>query len=113
MEDKKYEIPELDESEFAEDGDDIITLTNTDGEEIDFIEIAVIAYNSEFYAILQPVKLLEGMSDDEALVFHVSKTETEEDKFELVLDDDIIDHVFEEYNKLLDEYDTESDKDEN
>lgn len=114
MENKPYEIPELDESEFIEDGDDVITLTNADGEEVDFIEIAGIAYNSEFYAILQPVELLEGMADDEALVFRVSKTETDEDKFEIVLDDEIIDGVFEEYNKLLDEYENEEDdEDEN
>ncbi len=31
------------------------------GEEIDFVEIAGIAYRGSFYAILQPVELLEGM----------------------------------------------------
>ncbi len=86
-----------------EDDDDIVTLTSADGEEIDFVEIAGIVHEGNFYAILQPVELLEGMDDDEALVFKVSRGENGEDKFEIELDDDIIDVVFAEYNKLLEE----------
>ena len=76
---------------------------------IDFIEIAGIALNGSFYAILQPVELLEGMDDDEALVFKVERTETGEDKFTIELDDAIIDKVFDEYNKLLEKYQSEQD----
>lgn len=85
------------------DEDDVITLMTADNEEIDFIEIAGIAYRGNFYAILQPVELLDGMEEDEALVFKVSRGKDGEDKFEIELDDTIIDAVFEEYNKLLDE----------
>ena len=83
--------------------DDIVTLLSASGEEIDFIEIAGIVYNGNFYAVLQPVELLEGMEDDEALVFRVTQNEQGEDKFEIELDDEIINAVFEEYNRLLDE----------
>ena len=82
--------------------DDIVTLLNSDGEEVDFVEIAGIVHDGNFYAILQPVELLEGMDEDEALVFLVTNVNGE-DKFEIVLDDDIIDAVFAEYNRLLDE----------
>ena len=87
--------------EFENDGD-IVTLLSATGEEIDFVEIAGIAHKGNFYAILQPVELLDGMADDEALVFKVTRNEEGEDKFELELDDDIIDAVFAEYNRLLD-----------
>lgn len=83
--------------------DDIITLLSDKGEEMKFTEIAGIAYKNSFYAILQPVELLDGMDDDEALVFKVTKGSDGEDKFEIELDDNIIDAVFEEYNKLYDE----------
>ena len=83
--------------------DDIITLLSADGEEVDFVEIAGIAYKGNFYAILQPVELLEGMDEDEALVFKVTRGADGEDNFEIEMDDDIIDAVFEEYDKLLDE----------
>ena len=82
--------------------DDIVTLLSADGEEIDFVEIAGIAHKGNFYAILQPVELIEGMDDDEALVFKVSRGKDGEDKFEIELDDSIIEAVFAEYNKLLD-----------
>ncbi len=86
-----------------EERDDIVTLLSVTGEEIDFIEIAGIAHKGNFYAILQPVELIPGMSDDEALVFKVSRAENGEDKFEIELDEDIIDAVFKEYNRLLNE----------
>ncbi len=89
----------LNDNEFD---DDIITLLSATGEEIDFVEIAGIAHKDNFYAILQPVELIEGMAEDEALVFKVSRTENGEDKFEIELDDEIIDAVFSEYNRLLD-----------
>lgn len=87
----------------SEERDDIVTLLSATGEEIDFVEIAGIAYQGNFYAILQPVELIEGMADDEALVFKVSRLQDGQDKFEIELDDEIIDAVFLEYNRLLDE----------
>lgn len=86
-----------------DDEDDIVTLLSAEGEEIDFVEIAGIAYKGSFYAILQPVELLDGMDDDEALVFKVTRGKDGEDKFEIELEDSVIDAVFAEYNKLLDE----------
>ena len=94
----------VDEEEY----DDIVTLLSADGEEVDFVEIAGIAYGGEFYAILQPVELLEGMEDDEALVFKVSRGENGEDQFDIVLDDEIIDGVFNEYEKLLEQANAEA-----
>ena len=112
MENKPYEIEPIDVSEFAdEEGDDIVTLTGANGEEIDFIEIAGIAHKGNFYAMLQPVELLPGMSDDEALVFLVTRDSEGNDKFEIVLDDEIIDAVFEEYNRLLDNIENDKDDD--
>lgn len=83
--------------------DDIVTLYSDDGTEIDFIEIAGIAYQHKYYAILQPVELLPGMSEDEGVVFEVTTDKDGEDSYTIVLDDDIIDHVFEEYSRLYDE----------
>lgn len=89
------------------ENDDIVVLKTVDGEEIRFIEIAGIAHNGNFYAILQPEELIEGMNDDEALVFKVSRLENGEEKFEIELDDEIIDAVFSIYHKLLDNQNSE------
>ena len=90
-------------SRFENEKDDIITLHTADGEAIDLVEIAGIAYGGNFYAILQPVELLEGMEEDEAIVFKVTHNEDGDDELQVELDDDIVDAVFEEYNRLLDE----------
>ena len=87
----------------SDDDDDIITLQNAKGEEIDFVDVAGIAHKGNFYAIMQPVELLDGMDDNEALVFKVTRGRDGEDKFEIELDDATIDAVFEKYNQLLDE----------
>ena len=94
------DMDEMLDEEFADE--DIVTLMTESGEEVDFVEIAGIAHKGKFYAILQPVELLEGMEDDEALVFEVVRNADGSDGFNVVLDDEIIDAVFEEYNRLLD-----------
>ena len=86
--------------------DDIIVLTTTDGEEIEFVEIAGIKLGDKFYLVLQPVELPEGMDDDEALVFEKIDNGDEE-QYSIELDDEIIDKVFEEYNRLLEQLDKE------
>lgn len=83
--------------------DDIITLLTENGEEVDFVEVAGIAYHGNYYVILQPVELLDGMDEDEALVFKVVRGADGTDKFSIELNDEIIDAVFESYYKLLDE----------
>ena len=85
------------------ESDEYVTLKGQDGEEVDFIDIAGISLDSGYYAILQPVNLFEGMEEDEALVFRVDKLENGEDKFTFVADDMIVDEVFAEYGRLIDE----------
>lgn len=97
-----------------DDDDDIVTLVSAaTGEEIGFIEIAGIVLDGKFYAILQPVDLLPGMGDDEAMVFEVGRDANGDDKLEIVTNDDIIDRVFEEYGKLYEEAHKKVDDDDN
>ena len=49
------------------------------------------------------------MSDDEALVFEVTSN-GEDANYSIVLDDDIIDAVFAEYEKLLEAANSEEDE---
>ena len=88
---------------FDEENDGIVTLHTANGEEVEFIEIAGIVYKDGFYGIMQPVELLDGMSDDEALVFKVTRGENGEHKYEIELDDEVINGVFEVYDKLYQE----------
>ena len=86
-----------------EEEEEVITLATPDGEEVDFTEIAAVEFEDKLYVIMQPVELFEGMEDDEALVFAVTDENEEDARFDVVSDDRIIDGVFAEYYKLLDE----------
>lgn len=82
--------------------DDIVTLTTDEGEDIQFNIVTEIALGDDFYAIMQPVKPLEGVEADEALVFRIIE-EDDGDEYELVIDDEILDGVFDCYNAMCEE----------
>ncbi len=80
--------------------DDIVTLTTDEGEDIKFEIVAEIALGEDFYAIMQPVQPLDGVGEDEALVFRIIEAD-DGDEYELVIDDDILDSVFDSYNAMI------------
>ena len=80
------------------DNESPIELQNGDGTIVKFDQIAVIPYENELYAILKPITYVEGVGDDEALVF---KLFIEEDSLEIVNDFDLCDAVFDVYYDLL------------
>lgn len=80
------------------DSDNIMLMTAA-GEAVEFEKIAAIVLAGHLYMILSPVERLESMADDEALVFCVDG-----DQYALEMDDRIINQVFEQYEKLLNEH---------
>lgn len=89
--------------EELQEGDDILTLHTQSGEEVNFIEVAEVLVNGDFFAIVQPVELLEGMGPDEALVFRIDINDQGYEEYFLVVDDETIDAAFKEYYKLYEE----------
>ena len=82
--------------------DDIVKLIAETGEELEFVVIAGISLDGEYYAILKSVKLPKGMGENEALVFKVARPKgATDDRFYPVNDRELIDEVFAEYRKLL------------
>lgn len=80
------------------DNESPIVCYNPEGDEVHFDQIAVVPYKNELYAILKPITKIEGVADNEALVFHV---DIDEDTIEIVNDFKIIDIVFDVYYDLL------------
>lgn len=85
---------------FDENDSDPIILYGEDDQEIAFEQIALIPMNERVYVIMQPVELLEGMADDEAIVFEITERD-DEPVLSVVLDDEVIDAVFEKYDILF------------
>ena len=102
---KEEEIKNPIDSLFDEDDNDPIVMYNEKGEKVEFEQIAIIPVEERIFAILKPTEVMEGIGEDEALVFEIVENEEdeEEDYLNLVSDIDIIDKVFDVYNKLMDE----------
>lgn len=91
---------------FDENNNDIIILFNEKNEEIEFEQIAVIPLAEKVYAILKPVKPMEGLGEDEGLVFSIEQNDEGEEYLVLVVDEELIDAVFTVYDTLVStEYD--------
>lgn len=89
---------------FDENNNDNIILYNEKGEPTEFEQAALIPYNQTVYAILSLAKPDENIAEDEGLVFAIEADENEKYSLVLVTDEDIINAVFDIYEKLLDEY---------
>lgn len=83
--------------------DELVTLKMGNGEIIDFVALAGIPYKKSYYVVLQPVKDYPGVSENEAFVFEVTSNRDGTDCYTLVLDDNLLEKLHVEYEKLLDE----------
>jgi hypothetical protein len=82
------------------DNESPITLVKEDGSLIKFDQIAIIPLKDMLYAILKPITKIEGVGEDEALVFHIN---IEEDSLEVIYDFSLCDKIFDVYYDLLKE----------
>jgi len=83
---------------------DPIVLFDENEKPVSFEQIALIPYQEKLYAILKPIEKMDGVADDEAIVFSFEEDDASEDQLLVVEENDtIIDEVFAIYNKLLDE----------
>ncbi len=80
---------------------DSIILYDGEGKGEVFHQVAITNVEGALYAILKPETPLEGMGDDEALVFAFEQNDEGELSLLLVTDGDLVDAVFEDYYNLL------------
>lgn len=85
-----------------ENNNENVILFDENNKEVEFEQIALIPLEDDLYVILRPVEKIDGIEENEALVFQIS-THDDEDIIEICDDFDIVDKVFEEYYSLLKE----------
>ena len=83
-----------------ENNTDNIKLFNEDNQEVEFEQIALVPLEEKTYAILKPATEMEGIGENEALVFVIEEIDDEE-CLVIVEEDEIIDRVFEDYYQML------------
>lgn len=86
-----------------ESNDKPITLYDADDKAVKFDQVAIIPIDENLYVILKPIDEMEGVEDDEAIVFAVLEDEDGDVSLEVETDEELAIKVFEEYYKLLDE----------
>ncbi|MCH5154181.1 MAG: DUF1292 domain-containing protein [Clostridiales bacterium] len=84
--------------------EEVITLYDDKNNPVDFNEVAVVEYEGDFYALLQPVEPMEGLDEDEAIIFKIVQKDDETDEFEPVTDEAVLEAVFNEYLKAEAEF---------
>ena len=86
---------------FDENNEDNIILYNEAGEPTEFSQVAIIPFEDSVYAILSPVTPIEGVAEDEGLVFLIGEDEEGNGEISAVTDQELVDKIFSIYEDLL------------
>lgn len=98
----KYEQPEFMKKLLDPENKDNIEFFNEEGDLISFEQVAIVPHNEKVYVILKPVDEMEGVGEDEALVFVVDFDEYLLESYLKLVEDEVdIEIVFEKYYDLL------------
>lgn len=86
-----------------EENDEPITLFDETGEPFSFEQVAAIPKDDNLYAILKPLQHVDGLSDEDVVIFKIFETEDGDADMEMVTDDAEAEAVFEELDLLMEE----------
>ncbi|MBQ8762346.1 MAG: DUF1292 domain-containing protein [Clostridia bacterium] len=80
-----------------------IVLYDENDKPIKFEQVALIPHKDELYAMLKPIDKLDGVADDEAVIFHFEEDENGAQVLSVLGDDQLIDEIFAIYLDLVKE----------
>ncbi len=114
MEEKKVEKKEEDlrpvdilDVLLDQDNKEPIVLVDEAGKQLTFEQVAVIPYEvrkeKRLYAVLKPIDKIEGIGDDEAIVFVVDQDKDGNSIIKVEEDEEVAIAVFDKYYDLLEE----------
>lgn len=84
------------------DDDSVIELLDEQENAVKFRELASIELDGKFYSLLQPVEPMEGIGEDEAVIFEYTEDEeSDERNFTPLYDEKLLERVFNEYLKAV------------
>ena len=91
----------LAENIFDPDNSEVLKCYSYLGAVIHFEQIAVISYNNEAYCVLKPIENLQGIADNEVIVFRVDELNPTEVYLVVEMDEKTAMGVYEKYLELL------------
>lgn len=87
--------------------EDIVELTTDDGKKLKFYFVGTIEYKGKNYSAFEPAEEIEGISEDDLIIFELSGDDEETADLLPIEDEKLLDEVFEEFCKVLDEEEEE------
>lgn len=107
MKDKKENIVQVDILDVLLDADNTapIYITDSNGKVLKFDQIAVIPHDDDLYCILKPITPIDGVGENEAIVFHVDTDSDGKAGLSIEEDEKKAYIIFQKYEKLLTEED--------
>lgn len=90
-----------------QDNKEPIVLVDENGRQLTFEQVAVIPYEvrkeKKLYAVLKPLDKIDGIADDEAIVFVVDQDDNGNSTIRVEEDEEVAIAVFDKYYDLLEE----------
>ena len=83
--------------------EDIVELTTEDGKKLKFYFVGTIEYKGKNYSAFEPAEQIDGVEDDDLIIFELSGDDEETADLLPVEDDALLDEVFEEFCRVLEE----------
>lgn len=97
----KEEIESFDESEELDE--DIVTMVDDEGNEVDFMILAIMEVEGKDYAMLSPVEDLADDADADAVELYFYSYDEEADEFGEIEDEDLHDRVQAAFAELMEQ----------
>ena len=83
--------------------DDIVELTTEDGKKLKFYFVGTIEYKGKNYSAFEPAEQIDGIEDDDLIIFELAGDDEETADLLPVEDEKLLDEVFEEFCRVLEE----------
>ena len=81
----------------------IVELTTDDGKKLKFFFVGSIDYKGKTYSAFEPAEEIDGLSEDDLVIFELSGDDEETAELLPIEDEALLDEVFEEFCRVLEE----------
>ena len=89
------------------EAEEIVELEGDDGKKYKFYFIGTLDYENKVYAAFEPAEEIEGLSEDDLVIFELVGDGEDDAELLPIEDEKLLDEVFEEFCKALDEEDAD------
>ena len=87
---------------FDDESGEVITLHDDKENPVDFIQVACVDFEGRFYALLRPAQKVEGIGEDEVVIFKLEEgKDGGDDLFVPVESEELLTKVFDQYLRAV------------